>query len=140
MTRWACELSHYQFKIVYKQGTLHRVPDMLSHSVAQVDLANVDLTTMREEQMKDPFWQEAINYLEEKTLPKKILLTLDEFTLQDGVLYHLRQFPTLAVHQLVVPRVLRKAALKLAHDSSFASHPGIFRMYQKLKDLFTFLI
>jgi len=139
MTRWACELSHYQFKIVYKQGIQHRVPDMLSRSVAQIDLANVDPTTMREEQMKDPLWQEVINYLEEKNLPKKkIPLTLDEFTLQDGVLYHLRQFPTHAVHQLVVPKVLRKAALKLAHDSSFASHPGIFRTYQKLKDLFYF--
>jgi len=139
MSRWAYELSHYQFQITYKQGVQHKVPDMLSRSVGQIDLADVDPTAMREEQLKDSLLLEIIEYLEERSLPKrKLPLALDEFSLQNGVLYHIRELPGHVVHQLVVPRSLRAAALKLAHDSAFASHPGVFRTYQKLRDLFYF--
>lgn len=113
MSHWAYELSHFQFKIFYKQGVQHKVPDMPSRSIGQIDLADVDPTAMREEQLKDSLLIEIIEYLEEKNmLKRKITLALHEFSLQNGVLYHICELPGHVIHQLVVPRSLRAAALK----------------------------
>lgn len=51
---------------------------------------------------------------------------------------YFRQFSAHAVHQVVVPKVLCKATIKLVLDSLFPFYLGISRMYQKFKDLFYF--
>jgi len=139
MSRWAYELSGYSFNILYKPGTSHHIPDMLSRNISAVSIADPDPKTMRSEQLKDPMWHEIIAYLEEKAVPnRKPPRPLEEFDLQNGVLYHVRTLPDRIVSQLVVPRQLRRSALKLAHSSPIAAHPGVFRTFVKLKDMFYF--
>ena len=138
MSRWSHELSFYQYRLLYKKGASHHVPDLLSRAVNAIDLGNPDPEQIREAQMEDPLWREVIQYLEEQALPRhRIPLALGEFELKDGVLYHVRQLPERVIHQLVVPKVLRLVALKLAH-ASLAAHPGVYRTYCKLRDLFYF--
>lgn len=139
MSRWAYELSGYSFRILYKPGTSHHVPDMLSRNISSLSMSNPDPKTMRSEQLKDPMWHDIVAFLEEKATPRrKSPLPLDEFELQNGVLYHVRTLPDRIVSQLVVPRQLRRSAITLAHSSPLAAHPGVYRTFVKLKDLFYF--
>jgi len=102
-------------------------------------MSNPDPKTMRSEQLKDPMWHDIVAFLEEKATPRrKSPLPLDEFELQNGVLYHVRTLPDRIVSQLVVPRQLRRNAITLAHSSPLAAHPGVYRTFVKLKDLFYF--
>jgi len=139
MTRWSHELSFYNYILKYKQGTQHRVPDQLSRAVAATELHNRDPDDLRRHQLEDPLWKEVIEYLEERNLPRRRLpLTLEEFELRDGVLYHVRHLPDRVLHQLVVPKTLRGSAMHLAHSSATAGHPGVYRTYCKLRDYFYF--
>ena len=139
MTRWSHELSEYSYNIVYKQGSTHNMPDLLSRNVAAIDITTADPENLREYQLQDPLWKELIFYLEGRTIPKqRIPAAVDEFELVDGVLYHLKKLPDKVIHQLVVPKSLHKDALKIAHSSVLSAHPGIFRTFCKLTQLFYF--
>nr|XP_027216507.1 uncharacterized protein LOC113809181 [Penaeus vannamei] len=94
MSRWSHELMEYSYRIVYRKGSIHHVPDLLSRDIASIDLAIAEPTALREAQLKDPVWHEVIKFLEGSALPQKRLPTfLDEFELKDGVLYHLKDIP-----------------------------------------------
>ncbi|ROT73942.1 zf-CCHC and Asp protease 2 and rve domain containing ing protein [Penaeus vannamei] len=111
----------------------------LSRAVAATELHNRDPDDLRRHQLEDPLWKEVIEYLEERNLPRRRLpLTLEEFELRDGVLYHVRHLPDRVLHQLVVPKTLRGSAMHLAHSSATAGHPGVYRTYCKLRDYFYF--
>lgn len=92
---------------------------------------------MRLEQLKDPMWHDIVAFLEEKATPQRSPL-LDEFELQNGVLYHVRPLPDKIVGQLVVLRQIRRSAITLAHSSPLADYPGVYRTFVKLKDMFYF--
>jgi len=139
MSRWSAELADHNFQIKYKQGRINYVPDMLSRDVAPISLSSPDPYAMRVEQLKDPLLHEIVMFLEERAVPQqRPPLPLDEFELRNGVLYRLRHLPERIVEQLVVPRTLRKDAIKIAHASPIAAHHGIYRTYNKLRDLFYF--
>ncbi|ROT73944.1 hypothetical protein C7M84_007587 [Penaeus vannamei] len=117
----------------------HRAPDQLSRAVAATELHNRDPDDLRRHQLEDPLWKEVIEYLEERYLPRRRLpLTLEEFELRDGILYHVRHLPDRVLHQLVVPKTLRGSAMHLVHSSATAGHPGVYRTYCKLRDYFYF--
>lgn len=139
LSRYAHDLSHYQYELLYKQGAVNHVPDLLSRPCAAVDITQMDPAKLKEAQMADPLWSEVISYLQEKSLPKKRLpLALSEFELQQDVLYHTRHLPDRTIHQLVVPQSLRAMALKLAHGPPLAAHPGVHRTYLNLRNMFYF--
>lgn len=139
MTRWSHELSFYNYRLRYKPGAAHQVPDCLSRDVAAITAPTLDPTEVREAQLQDPLWRELMQYLEERGLPRrKLPLPVEEFEIKDGVLYHVRHMPDKLIHQLVIPQALRQTALKIAHSSRFAAHPGAYRTYQRLRDLMYF--
>ena len=139
MSRFAHELSFYNYRLVYKQGASHHVPDLLSRAVDAVDIHQMDPKVIREAQLQDPLWKEVMLFLEEKKLPaRKLPLFLDEFELQDGTLYHTRHLPDRIIHQLVVPKALRSSALHLSHAPPIAAHPGVYRTYCNLRGMFYF--
>jgi len=139
MSRWSHELMEYSYRIVYRKGSIHHVPDLLSRDIASIDLAIAEPTALREAQLKDPVWHEVIKFLEGSALPQKRLPTfLDEFELKDGVLYHLKVCSDKIIHRLVIPKTLQKEAIRISHDSTIAAHPGIFRTYHKLKEHYYF--
>ena len=82
---------------------------------------------------------EVIQYLKEERVPRRRLpLPLGEFELRDNVLYHLRHLPEGLVKQLVIPRELRSVALEHTHSAPTAAHPGVFRTYHRLRDMYYF--
>ena len=139
MSRYSHDLSYYDYQLIYKKGSQNNVPDLLSRAVATVDLAKVDPDSVRTAQEQDPLWREIIHYLEEEKLPRrKLPLPIAEFELCQGALYHIRQLPDRVIHQLVIPRSLRQQALKMAHGPPLAAHPGIYRTYMNLRNMFYF--
>ena len=93
-----------------------------------------------EAQKRDPLWQSVYTYLTEgEDLPAaRIPLTLAEFELENDAIYHIRELPGRIVRQLVIPQSLRKEALKVVHDLPTAGHQGVYRTYQRLRELFYF--
>ena len=143
MSRWGLELQTYDYTIQYQPGSTHKVPDMLSRTptaaVAPVSLDNVEPTVLRQEQLKDPIWAEVMTHLEGGSIPKaRLPAALDEFEVSNGILYHVKALADRLLRRVVVPCQLQQSALRLAHASPLAAHPGIFRTYTKLKTMFFF--
>lgn len=143
MSRWGYELSAHSYQILYKPGASHHVPDVLSRNVAainvDVNIENVNNEKLREYQLEENRWKEIIEYLEGEKLPcHKPSRPIDEFEMKDGVLHRITELNDRSVQQVVIPNVLRKAALKLAHSSKMAGHPGVFRTYKRAKEMFYF--
>lgn len=63
MSRWSHEIASYDCKIIYKQGAIHAVPDLLSRAVAAGDLSHVDPVAFRNLQLEDPVCQGLIEFL-----------------------------------------------------------------------------
>ena len=142
MSRWGLELQTYDYTIQYRQGSTNKVPDMVSRAssaVGAISLEKIDPSVLRQEQLKDAVWAEVIGYLEGGKLPKsRTSSPLDEFEVSEGILYHVKPLPDRILKRVVVPRQLYASALRLAHNSPLATHPGIFRTYSKLKGMFYF--
>jgi len=139
MSRWSHEIASYDCKIIYKPGAAHHVPDLLSRAVAAIDLSSIDPDQFRMLQLEDPLRCDIIQFVEGKALPRvKIPASLDEFEVNNGVLYHVRELPSGLVSQLVLPPKVRPEAMKILHNSSTAGHPGIFRTYKRLVDYYWF--
>lgn len=139
MSRFSHELSFYNYQLIYNKGAQHYVPDLLSRAVATVNLGDTEPASIRAAQQDDPLWKDVISYLEEEQFPRtKIPLPIGEFELQRGVLYHIRQLPDRVIHQLVVPKALRQQALQMAHCPPLAAHPGTYRTYVNLRNMFYF--
>lgn len=138
MTRWSHELSFYNYKLIYKPGASHYVPDLLSRKISPIDEI-LDPQTVVAAQQEDPLWSEIRAYLQEQRVPQqRIPLNLEEFEMRDNLLYHLRVLPGRVISQLVIPRNLRTRALDAVHADAAAAHPGIFRTYCRLRDHYYF--
>ncbi|XP_037774491.1 uncharacterized protein K02A2.6-like [Penaeus monodon] len=142
MTRWAHELTFYDFELLYKPGRVHHVPDLLSRQItpiADLDSPLLQPDLVERHQRDDPLWQQLIEYLEEGRLPpRRIPLPLDQFELQDRVLYHVKSDHERVMLRLVIPKSLRGAALDVVHAVPSAGHQGVHRTYQRLRDHFYF--
>jgi len=137
MTRFAHDLSFYDFEIRYKEGPTNHVPDLLSRQVAVTDVNHMSPQDLALEQSKDPKLQSLISYLRDGTVPKRKLPTpLSDFELKEGVLYRLRHLPDKVIYQLCVPESLHGSALKSAHEPPLAMHPGIHKTYHNLCNMY----
>jgi len=137
MTRYAHDLSYYDFEIRYKEGPTNYVPDLLSRQIAAIDVRELSSQELALEQRQDPALQDISSYLSDGTVPKKKPpVSLSDFEMKDGVLYRLLHLPDKIVYQLCVPERLRDSALKAAHTPPLAMHPGIHRTYENLRNMF----
>jgi len=137
MTRFAHDLSFYNFTIQYKEGPANCVPDLLSRQVAKLTITELSPEKLAEEQGADPQLADIRRYLTDGTLPKKKLpLPLNDFELKDGVLYRLKHLSDRICYQLVVPESLKNSALKASHLPPLASHPGVHRTFQNARSMF----
>ncbi|XP_037773084.1 uncharacterized protein LOC119568621 [Penaeus monodon] len=66
----------------------------------------------------------------------RLYTPLQEFELDDGVLYHLKSLPALIIRQVCVPHSLQSQALHLAHDHPTAAHPGALCTYHNLQNTY----
>ena len=137
MTRYAHDLSFYDFEIRYKEGPTNYVPDLLSRHVASVNINDINPQELAKLQGQDAKFEEILGYLLQGKVPKKKLPSaLSDFEMKDGILYRVLHLPDQTVFQLCVPEGLRKSALLTAHTPPLAMHPGIQRTYGNLRNMF----
>ena len=97
-------------------------------------------------QRQDPLLSDLISYLESDQLPppnkiaRSLLLTIDDYFMEDGILYHIwtpvgRQKRD-SFAQLVVPKSLHLEILQAAHDDVLAGHLGIAKTYEVIRRRF----
>ncbi len=138
------EMRDYRFKVEYKQGKNYVVADQLSRPVRVIQ-GNEDETWLgksideiQELQREELRWREMVDYLEGGRMPRSKYprATLDQFALEDGILYlckHKTDGTTL--YLLIVPNELRKEALRLIHEKE-SEHLGQNKSILKAEDFF----
>lgn len=132
--------SCYNCKVFCKEGASNHIPDLLSRHVSpltSIDFTSLDANSFRALQIEGPLYKEFIDYLEGRSLPKrKMPARLDEFDLIDGGLYHIKDKVSGLVSQLCISSKYRSHALDIAHSSKIAGHPGTYRTYRKLQEMY----
>ncbi len=125
MNRWMLETRDYRFKIEYKMGKKNVVADQLSRPVRMIQgenetrLLGKSKKEVMEMQRMEYRWREMIEYLNEGRIQRSKYprRTLDQFTLEDYILYLCKcKVDGTILYLLVVPLDLRKAALKHIHE------------------------
>ena len=127
LCRWSIELSHYDFEVEHRKGSLNVVADALSRIQTNVVEFSAPL--------KDKW------YLNLRT---KILDLPDQYPLfrvEQERIFRLvtdRNLVGMGSNQwkLVLPKELRSEALKECHDDPMAAHFGISKTLGRLKDLY----
>lgn len=145
MDRWFLELREYRYDVIYKPGSSNVVADMLSRPVVRLvtwtpeeKWLGLDKEEMRTIQRKERRWSDLMDYLEGGSVPKHRYprATLEQFVVEDGILYFLLTKKDQSLHYLlVVPLELRRAALELAHDKE-SGHLGKRKSIDKAESLF----
>jgi len=70
MTRWSHELSFYNYKLTYKLGASHNMPDLLSRKVSPINEI-LDPHIVAGAQREDPLWGEVKAYKNTTCLDKE---------------------------------------------------------------------
>ncbi len=89
-------------------------------------------------QREEPRWREMIDYLEGGRIPRSKYprATLDQFTLEDGILYLCKQkVDSTILYLLIVPNELRKEALRVIHEKE-SGHLGEHKSILKAEEYF----
>ncbi len=144
MNRWMLEMRDYRLKVEYKQGKNNIVADQLSRPVRVIQ-GSEDGTWLgksrdeiQEMQGEEPRWREMINYLESGRISRSKYprATLDQFSLEDGILYLCKQkIDGTILYLLVVPNELRKEALRRIHEKE-SGHLWQHKSILKAEDFF----
>ncbi len=125
MDRWMLEMRDYRFKIEYKMGKKNIVADQLSRPVRLIQGDNCGnwlgktKEEIKEMQRAEPRWREMVEYLEGGRIPRSKYprATLDQFSLEDDVLYLCKQkIDGTILYLLILPNELRKEALRHMHE------------------------
>ncbi len=144
MNRWMLEMRDYRFRVEYKRGKNNVVADQLSRPVRVIH-GSEDGTWLgksREEiqalQRKEPRWREMVEFLEGGRVPRSKYprATLDQFVLEDGILYLCKQkLNGKILYLLIVLNELRKDALRLMHEKE-SGHLGQHKSILKTEEYF----
>lgn len=149
MSRYILEMRDYIYKIQYKKGANHNVPDMLSRPVGAVrDLHEEDLTPstdvrflgltkdkIREAQRQDKRFRKLIQFLEGESLPGRTPgnKLFYHFELREGILYLRKEEFGKVRPCLVIPKQLIAIACAISHNSS---HLGERKTINKARQYF----
>jgi len=143
LARWALELLEYDYEVIHRKGALHHVPDALSRMFEEETLedarvaGNVNLITVKNTvdamNTEDGWYRK--RYEEVIAKPEKYT----QWKVLDGQLYFLRPKPVVSEivedldrWKLVLPKELRKEALRESHDTPQAGHFGVEKTYQRI--------
>ena len=97
---------------------------------------------IRRHQLADPSLRSKIDYLKDKILPEGIqrnavLKDIDNYLLDDGVLYHIYSPKTVTPEgvwkQLVIPKKFRAEIMRHNHDEPTAAHFGFAKTADKIR-------
>jgi len=146
LARWTEILKAYDFKVEYRPGKSNANADALSRMpvISAISPPKFELANMAELQSKDQSIAQLVKYLQTGELPgnssddRKLISKVDQYVLQDGILYHLHS-PTAPFRrqetrcQLVIPRNLIDEVLASMHDDITAGHLGVAKTYDKIR-------
>ncbi len=142
MNRWILEMRDFQCKIEYKPGSKNVVADQLSQPVRVLGEGERWLGKTKDKlvevQRAEPRWNDMIEYLKGGRIPRARYprATLDQFTLEDQLLYLCKQKGDgIILYLLVVPLELRKTAMNHIHDRG-AGHLGQHKNILKAEEYF----
>ncbi|RWS00992.1 pol polyprotein-like protein, partial [Dinothrombium tinctorium] len=130
--RWATELSPYNFKIKYRKGKDHTIPDMLSRNpffecdeeeLALPALNNMEVSKIVADQKTD----EAIKKI---VADRKYGKSKNFFIADDGLVY--RKIKNL--NQLVIPKTHVCQILDAYHSSKLGAHRGALKTYLSIRE------
>ena len=146
MSRYILEMRDYNFRIVYKKGISHRVPDALSRPTVNmvnvvenvrqvVKLDGISPERLVQEQRSDPQWREVIQYFQEGPLPRKLPgnRPITSFELIDEILYVKKGDFDRPIYCIVIPATLRASACEMAHKEG---HLGERKSVSRAQRLF----
>ncbi len=143
MNRWILEMREYNYNIQFIKGKHNYVADHLSRPVqiisrtTETTWLGLDKEAFQIKQREEPVWKELVSYLEGGKLPTKRLPknTLDQFALQDGLLYFVREGTDGSLQfNIIVPRSLITKAIQHAHELS--GHLGQKKTIKKAEELY----
>ncbi len=144
MKRWMLEMRDYRFKVECKMGKNNVGADQLRRPIRVIQ-GSEDGTWLgksrdeiQEMQREEPRWREMVNYLEGGRIPrsKYPIATLDQFSLEDGILYLCKQkIDGTILYLLIVPNELRKEALRHIHEKE-SEHLGQHKSILKAENFF----
>ncbi len=93
---------------------------------------------IQELQREEPRWREMVDYMKGGRIPRSKYpsATLDQFALEDGILYLCKQkIDGTILYLLIVPNELRKGTLRLIHEKE-SGHLGQHKSVLKAEDYF----
>jgi len=154
LARWGMAIQELDLEIVHRAGRHNVSADALSRypipgksaecndvpfgivaAFSQVQNCETTCTNIHELQQADPKVKQIITYLQERELPsedkeaREILLSQDNFTLKEGVLYYLVKDKTL---RLVAPASCRQKLFDEAHSGVFGGHLREAKIHSEL--------
>ncbi len=126
-------MREYNYDIQYVKGKDNLVADHLSRPVRiivrspEATWLGLDRENFQARQKKESVWEELTEYLKGGKLPTKRLpkTTLDQFALEDGLLYFVREKTNGSLHySLIVTHSLVNSAIQHAHEDELSGHLG----------------
>ncbi|XP_029163431.1 uncharacterized protein LOC114934886 [Nylanderia fulva] len=135
LARWALELLEYDYEIIHRKGALHHVPDALSRMFeGDTEIPIVAAVDVEENaNTNDAWYKKRLTEVATKARP------FTDWRIVDGQLYFCRPKPVVSEivedldrWKLVLPRELRRDALREAHDEPRSGHLGVEKTYHRL--------
>ncbi len=120
-------MREHNYDIQYVKGKDNFVADHLSRPVRviirspEATWLGLDRENFQARQKENSLWEELTEYVKGGKLPTKRLpkTTLDQFALEDGLLYFMREKTDSSLHySLIVPRSLNNSTIQHAHELS----------------------
>lgn len=127
LARWALRMQGYNFSILHRKGKSHNVPDALSRAF----VSYIDVTP----ENCDNWYRELRSSI--RSCPQKY----PKFKIRDDKIYKFVNYghPTYDHNtdwKLVLPKSLRRDALKENHDEPHSGHLGYFKTKKRISSLY----
>ena len=159
LARWGMALQELDLKIEYRPGKGNARADALSrypvsllaekeaqpqtHAVIASIVQGMETTgeedSLRSHQQSDPDLQKIFKYLEDGILPKEekvareLVLSKPQYTIQEGILYHVEPDKTL---RIIPPASHREKLFHETHDGPFSAHLREAKIHSQLSKHF----
>ena len=147
LARWALELSNLKYTIKYRPGRMNQNADCLSRMLQITsEPTPVPLSTIEEEQAKDPFCQAVMKYLNTGEMDDPDYFPdwrkfIELFNIENGILVHYflpigKKLRKDEIRQVVVPLSLRPVIMELLHDNPTSGHFAFLRTFLSVQKRF----
>lgn len=133
LARWALKLQGFNFNIEHRRGRDNVVPDALSRTFDNDEIAQIDSETLPAIDLESgAFDSEEYSLLREKIIESK----LPDYKVVDKFIYYRVDFDETTQWKLVVPNELRTNVIYTCHDPPSSGHAGVAKTLNKIRRYF----